>query len=83
MEHTDDSVVYIVKNSKVMPENIKLQVFQRYFSTKGAGRGIGTYSMKLITENFLGGKVTMESEKKSGTVFRVEIPLNGVNKDFL
>lgn len=35
-----------------------LSVFKRYFSTKSkSGRGIGTYSMKLFGERYLGGKV--------------------------
>ncbi len=36
-----------------MPRDVQLQVFQRSFSTKGAGRGLGTYSMKLLTEKYL------------------------------
>ena len=47
-EH-DEEVVFAVHNTEVMPEEVQLQVFQRSFSTKGQpGRGIGTYSMKLL-----------------------------------
>ena len=38
-----------------VPEDVKLQIFQRSFSTKGPGRGLGTYSMKLLTERYLKG----------------------------
>lgn len=39
-----------------------LRIFQRSFSTKGAkGRGLGTYSMKLFGETYLGGQVSFRS----------------------
>ncbi len=43
----DDGVRFWVSNPEVMTERVQAQVFQRSFSTKGAGRGLGTYSMKL------------------------------------
>jgi sensor histidine kinase regulating citrate/malate metabolism len=57
-----------------MPEEVKLQVFKRSFSTKGKGRGLGTYSIKLLTEKFLKGKVYFISEENFGTEFTIEIP---------
>ena len=57
-----------------MPRSIQLQVFQRSFSTKGAGRGIGTYSIKLLTERYLGGKVSFVSEDGIGTRFSCHLP---------
>ena len=42
--------VFCVQNPAVMPRNVKLQIFQRSFSTKGKGRGVGTYSVKLFVE---------------------------------
>ncbi len=63
-----------VHNQAVMPEEVKLQIFKRSFSTKGKGRGLGTYSIKLLTEKFLKGKVSFISEKGFGTEFTVEIP---------
>ena len=46
-----DAVAFTVHNPEVMPQEVRLQVFQRSFSTKGeAGRGIGAYSMKLFGE---------------------------------
>ncbi len=66
-----------VNNPSFMPREIQLQLFQRSFSTKGAGRGIGTYSMKLLSEKYLGGKITFTSEKDSGTTFTASYPLKG------
>ena len=54
---TNDAVTFLVSNPEVMPQEVQLQIFQRSFSTKGeAGRGIGTYSMKLFGERYLGGR---------------------------
>jgi hypothetical protein len=69
-----DSVAFIVNNPEVMPKEVQLQVFQRSFSTKGeAGRGIGTYSMKLFGERYLGGRVDFVSRSSEGTTFRLAL----------
>jgi K+-sensing histidine kinase KdpD len=65
-----------VHNPGVMSETVKKQVFQRSFSTKGKGRGLGTYSMKLLGEKYLGGKVHFSSLKNEGTVFSLQLPLS-------
>lgn len=66
---------FLVHNETVMPEEVKAQVFQRSFSTKGgAGRGVGTYSVRMLTERYLGGKVTFSSEEGRGTEFVVRLP---------
>ncbi len=70
-----DCVVFTVHNAEVMPEEVQLQMFQRSFSTKAqAGRGIGTYSMKLLGERYLRGKVDFTSREPDGTVFTLTIP---------
>ena len=74
-EHYFDYVRFWVNNANVMPKHIQLQVFQRSFSTKGEGRGLGTYSMKLLTENYLQGRISFESEAEKGTTFMVTYPL--------
>jgi signal transduction histidine kinase len=68
-------VLFAVQNPEVMPEEVQLQVFQRSFSTKGQpGRGIGTYSMKLLGEQYLGGKVEFVSHRPDGTTFTLKLP---------
>ncbi len=67
--------VFWVKNSAVMPEVARRRVFHRSFSTKGRGRGTGTYSMRLLAESYLNGKVSFSSKEGEGTVFEVRIPL--------
>lgn len=70
-----DQVRFWVHNPSVMPAEVKLQVFKRSFSTKGTGRGIGTYSMKLLGEKYLGGQVDFTSEDGEGTTFWIRLPL--------
>lgn len=67
--------VFFVQNATVMSEKVKLQVFQRSFSTKGNNRGLGTYSMKLFAENYLKGRVSFESSEGIGTIFYIHLPL--------
>jgi len=71
----DETVTFLVINPEVMPHEIQLQIFQRSFSTKGeSGRGIGTYSMKLFGERYLGGTVDFVSRSPEGTTFRLQLP---------
>lgn len=71
-----DRIELSVWNAGAMPEYVRAQVFQRSFSTKGAGRGIGTYSVRLFAEGYLGGKVSFTSNERDGTTFIVSLPLN-------
>jgi len=71
--HGNDCV-FEVRNTGFIPRETQLQLFQRSFSTKGAGRGIGTYSMKLLGEKYLKGSVGFESSEKTGTKFFITLP---------
>jgi nitrogen-specific signal transduction histidine kinase len=70
----NDAVVFSVHNIGVMPRNTQLQIFKRSFSTKGQGRGIGTYSAKLLTERYLQGQIWFTSSPEDGTRFLVRYP---------
>ncbi len=70
-----DMIEFWVHNPGAMPHAVQLQVFQRSFSTKGAGRGLGTYSIKLLTERYLHGRVSFSSTAEQGTTFKVRYPL--------
>jgi signal transduction histidine kinase len=67
-------VEFRIHNPGSIPREIQLQVFQRSFSTKGSGRGLGTYSMKLLTERYLQGEVGFVSTPDSGTTFFARFP---------
>ncbi|MFA5424270.1 MAG: HAMP domain-containing sensor histidine kinase, partial [Phycisphaerae bacterium] len=68
-------VKFWVHNHKVIPERDQLRIFHRSFSTKGPGRGLGTHSMKLLTERYLKGQVNFTSCKEDGTRFCVLVPV--------
>lgn len=72
----NNRLIFSVKNDGVMSDEARAQVFQRSFSTKGRGRGLGTYSVKLMAENYLKGKVSFISNETEGTIFRVELYKN-------
>jgi sensor histidine kinase regulating citrate/malate metabolism len=69
-----DSFIYFsIKNPGLIPAEVQSQIFQRSFSTKGKGRGLGTYSIKLLTERYLNGSVGFTSSIERGTEFFVKI----------
>lgn len=72
---TNGTAEFWVHNEGCMPRDVQLQVFQRSFSTKGTGRGLGTYSVRLLTERYLKGSVSFASSPDQGTTFRVCCPL--------
>ena len=73
-QEVDDWVEFWVHNPTVMPREVQLQVFARSYSTKGVGRGLGTYSMKLLSERYLAGQVSFCSDEDNGTTFRARYP---------
>ena len=75
MDATEEYIKFWVHNDNYMDEQVKSLVFHRSFSTKGEGRGIGTYSMKLFGEKFLKGQVNFISKQEEGTTFYIKIPL--------
>ncbi len=73
-ERSGEAVVLRVWNEAHIPEHVAPRIFQRHFSTKkGRGRGVGTFSMKFITERLLGGTVSFTSSPEQGTVFSLAI----------
>lgn len=70
-----DTLELSVGNAAVMSEEVIANVFKRSFSTKGRGRGLGTYAARLFVEEYLGGTIRCESAEGKGTVFTVRVPL--------
>jgi len=70
-----DTAVFWVHNPTFMPPHIQRQVFLRSFSTKGTQRGLGTYSMRLLSERFLKGKVYFVTDQTAGTTFTAVYPI--------
>ena len=65
---------FSVHNGGTIPDRDQLQIFQRSFTTKGDGRGLGTYGSRLLTERYLGGDIAFESNDGHGTTFTVSYP---------
>ena len=68
------AVICEVKNPQVMTSDVRNQIFKRSFSTKGSGRGMGTYGSKVLAERYLGGDLSFSSSEPNGTVFRLMVP---------
>lgn len=65
---------FMVHNPGTIPEEVRSRIFQRSFSTKGsAGRGLGTYAMKLFGEDVLHGEVGFDTGP-DGTTFWIRVP---------
>lgn len=73
-------VRFWVRNDGVIPGHLQMQIFQRSFSTKGKDRGLGTYSMKLIGEQYLNGRVGFTSKPEEGTIFYIDLPVGWENQ---
>ncbi len=70
----DRAVRFCVHNDGEIPAHVQERIFERSFSTKGRGRGLGTYGMKLIGERTLGGSVSFGSTRERGTLFSIRVP---------
>jgi signal transduction histidine kinase len=76
-----DRLTFSVWNKGAMSKDVLQRIFQRNFSTKtGAGRGLGTYSMKVFGEQLLGGRVSFTSTSSAGTRFNLALPLKASKK---
>jgi len=73
--------VFRVSSPAPLSDNVRAQLFQRSFSTKGTGRGIGTYGAKLIAERYLKGRVWCEADLDKGVCFGFSIPLSRLSGD--
>lgn len=72
---SESGICFWVKNAQFIPPEIQRQLFERCVSSKGESRGIGTYSIKLLS-SMLGGRVEFTSCRDAGTVFSLWLPRN-------
>ena len=74
----EEGFVYLVvsDNGGGVPERLKEQIFEPYFSTKlqKEGTGLGLYMSKLIVEEHCGGKIWVENSDE-GARFKLRLPL--------
>lgn len=66
--------IVIADNGQGMPEEVKAQIFQAFFSTKGErGTGLGLMIIEKTIKAHQ-GTVQVESEKGKGTTFTITLP---------
>ena len=70
----DRAIVSVADNGTGIPEDLKPKLFTPNFTTKSSGMGLGLSIVKRYVET-AGGRVWFESEKDSGSVFFVELPV--------
>jgi len=75
LQAEEGAVRFWVHNKGLIPPKDQVRLFSRNFSTKGTNRGLGTYSMKLLGEEYLGGRVYFKSHQ-AGTTFFLELPFS-------
>ena len=70
------NIEFSIHNPGLIPEAVSRQIFQRSFSTKGVDRGLGLYSVKLLSTRYLKGNASFTTDEANGTTFEVNIPAN-------
>jgi CheY-like chemotaxis protein/signal transduction histidine kinase len=70
----EETIRFSVHNPTFIPPHVSQQIFQRSYSTKGKGRGLGTYSMKLLSQRYLKGDVSFTTSEEDGTEFYATFP---------
>lgn len=69
-----NAIVLWVHNPATLPEEVRMRLFEKGYSTKGSGRGFGTYSMRLFARQCLGADVCFTSTQDEGTRFLLTLP---------
>jgi signal transduction histidine kinase len=70
----DVLVSFRIWNAGAIPSALVHRIFQRYFTTRGPGRGNGTWSMKVVGEELLRGEVGFRTSAAGGTTFWITLP---------
>ena len=68
-------ITVIDRGSGIDREHLE-NIFNPFFTTKSSGVGLGLAIVSKIVDEH-GGKITVDSEKGSGSVFRVSLPVPG------
>ena len=69
----DGEVVFSVGNSAVLSGEVSAHLFERSFTTRGAGKGVGAYRAKLLCESHLDGNISVSSGAPEGTVVSIAL----------
>jgi nitrogen fixation/metabolism regulation signal transduction histidine kinase len=75
-EYVEDQAQFWVHNPGYILPDVQSQIFKWSFSTKGKKRGLGTYSMRMLSERYLQGRVYFSSTPLEGTKFVASYPIS-------
>lgn len=71
----DGELHFTIENRAELSDEVRARMFTRSYSTKGTGRGVGLYSVRLFTENYLNGRCYMSySEGEKKVRFLITVP---------
>jgi len=80
-ENSDRILVEIQDFGKGMSENVKAKLFERFFTTREDGVGLGMSNVKRFLE-VLNADIEVESELDKGTTMKVTIPIISQGSNF-
>lgn len=72
---TKESIHIGFHNEEVIPVEYRKNMFGKGSSSKGVGRGFGTYGSKLLLNKYLHGDLTFTSSEERGTDFTIVLPV--------
>jgi two-component system nitrogen regulation sensor histidine kinase NtrY len=71
-------ILEVADNGPGIDDDIKLRLFEPYFSTKRSGTGLGlAIANTIVTEH--NGSITVRDNQPKGAVFTIELPLDTVS----
>jgi signal transduction histidine kinase len=73
------AVLEVEDRGSGIPEEIRPRIFDYLFTTKdvGKGTGLGLSMVYSIVTGHFGGEVSLDTEIGRGTLFRIQVPLDG------
>lgn len=74
LEESDNEYSIGFFNREVIPLSVQVEIFGKGVSTKGKGRGFGTYGSKLLLNKYLRSDLKFDSKENIGTEFTILIP---------
>ena len=77
-DETQQAIIRIGDNGMGISEEVRKNIFEHLFTTKGVGKGtgLGLSISRQIVEEKHGGKITCTSELGRGTEFTISLPNN-------
>ena len=75
------AAISIADNGHGMPEDVRKNMFNLYFTTKATGTGLGlAIVFQIVNEH--GGEIRVVSNEDGGTTFQLLLPLAEASHDF-